>query len=507
MIINLSIDEAKDLIDTHGPDEVFWPLAEKPILKQLISNDPSFREYVEDAKWLEDMLANWEMIENGAEIDLDLDDDAFTPPPIGEDDSDDVDADDQANDDIGDDEDQDTDPGDDPDAAIGNSGGLSSRSEDDEFGKGSDNNSVGHGLPPQSDGSEDEGEDEEEEPQPIVVVELDPEDIKDMDGMLTEFIRDQTSQLGEGEFRVFSRDYDELVDIKIPDHVSLEEIDKAVAQSTGPLQKDLRRMIAARSQARRHPGKRSGRLHAPNLHRILSGDDRVFFRKEEAPVLDTAITLLLDCSGSMEGERMKLATETAYAIATVLNRLNVPFECIGFTDRYNHPIMKDKEFQRELVEADSIAKIIRAVPLAMPRFKTFDERWTHPIQRRFGHVFNRRGSHDCGIPWGSTPEGCGIEFAARRLLARGEKRKIMMVMTDGEPCGHIYNPRYPEDGDAYQRHSEEMVKRVEASGVDLIGIGIQHSGPTDYYSNSMVINAVDEMPKKLMDLLKKFIVG
>jgi cobalamin biosynthesis protein CobT len=132
--------------------------------------------------------------------------------------------------------------------------------------------------------------------------------------------------------------------MNVPEGTTLEAIDQAVQQAVGPLMKDLRRLIAARSQVRRIPGKRSGRLHAPSLHRIKLGDDRVFSRKEESPSLDTAITLLIDCSGSMASGRLKLATETAYALGKVLDKLNISFECIGFTD--GHGGMSRRRVQR-----------------------------------------------------------------------------------------------------------------------------------------------------------------
>jgi cobalamin biosynthesis protein CobT len=298
-----------------------------------------------------------------------------------------------------------------------------------------------------------------------------------------------------------------MVDINCPADTPLDKIDQAVALSTGALQKELRRLIAAQSQAKRIPGKRSGRLHAPNLHRILSGDDRVFTRREEAPTLDTAISLVLDCSGSMMGGRMKLAAETAYAIGSVLNRLGVSFECLGYTDRTNDPRCRTPQYQREVAEAHAIAPITRSTPIIMPRFKTFEERWLQPVQRRFAHVYNHDGGYTNNgavVPFGSTPEGCGVEFAARRLLARKEKRKIMIVMTDGEPGGQQYSWG---GGRPYVKQAAEMVKSVSAAGIDLVGIGIQHAGPKRYYPNSMVISDLSEMPKQLMDLLKKFMLG
>jgi cobaltochelatase CobT len=107
---------------------------------------------------------------------------------------------------------------------------------------------------------------------------------------------------------------------------------------------------------------------------------------------------------------------------------------------------------------------------------------------------------------GMTPEGCGLEFAAKRLLARKEARKILICMTDGSPGCHDLNYT-TERGCSDLEHSKRMVRSIEAAGIDLVGIGIQHNGPTGYYSNSMVIQNVGEMPKLLMGVLKKFIVG
>ena len=249
---------------------------------------------------------------------------------------------------------------------------------------------------------------------------------------------------------------------------------------------------------------RRGRLHAPNLHRIVAGDDRVFTRKEEAPQLDTCISLVIDCSGSMSGQRLKLATETAFAIASVLERINVPFECLGFTCNSGDPITRDKDYNRELVEADRIAPIARHHPIIMPKFKLFEERFITPVQKRFGAIFNQGGNtHNLGFSMSSTPEGCGIEFAARRLLKRKEKRKIMLVMTDGEPGGPLMNHTLYG---IYRKQSEDMVKAVAAAGVDIVGVGIMHSGPKRYYPNAIQVDNIEEMPRELLRVLKSLIV-
>lgn len=449
MFDTLSIDDAMDAVDAYGADSDLWPRKLRDELLDLQKTNDEFSSYIEDVKRIDDLLANWDEAEDGL--------------------------------DVGEDEDWE---------------GLDGTDRDDEDEQDDGEDDDGSGLPVSR---EIDHED---------VIEVNPDRLKDMDEMFAASIQKAFSEASPTEFRVFSRDLDRMVDIEgVDDTISLAQIDQAVAKSTGVLQKDLRRMLAARSQVKRVPGMRSGRLHGPNLHRIMAGDDRVFTRRQEAQSLDTAISLVIDCSGSMAGSRLNLATESAYALGSVLNRLGIQFECLGFTDEHDNPATRGAEYYDEVKAADQVAKIIRSIPVVMPKFKTFDERWTQPIQRRFARVYAAGGGYNSGIKMGSTPEGCGMEFAARRLLARKEARKIMIVMTDGEPGGQIFNATSEDDHWAYKRQSEEMVKAIEAAGVDLVGIGIQHAGPTQYYSNSMVISNIEEMPAQLMKLLKKFVVG
>jgi len=321
--------------------------------------------------------------------------------------------------------------------------------------------------------------------------------LKDTDDMLANYIGQQVSSNAR-EYRVFSRDYDKIVDIPNVDSASIEQIEIAVQKATGPLQKELRRMIAARTQATRYPGQRRGRLHAPSLHRIMAGDDRVFTRREEGIALDTAISLVIDCSGSMSGPRIKLAMQTAYGLAAVLHRINVPFEVVGYTTGE----LPDQKFYEEAIEANAITPITRVIPIVMPKFKLFDEPFTPSIQKRFAKMHDIPSSTT--FPMHSTIEGDAVELLAMRLLRRPEKRKLMMVMSDGKPAGHTMNECRQDN--PYLDHAAKTVREVREAGVDMLGIGIQDKTITGYYPDHIVIQNVDEMPALLLKALKKFLL-
>lgn len=457
MSLSLNINDAMDLVDEYGADPELWPAEYSDTLKDMMAADEDFADYVETAKRIDDMLDQWEMDDDGAQIDLsDLEEDQ--------------------DEDDGQDADQDGDGITMPAGAAGDTDASQGMPEDDDH-----------------------------------ILEINMDDIQqlgDMDEMFANIIRKQFENTSGETFNVFTRDYDVMPEITVPAAESIDPITQQVAKSVGPLMKDLRRLIAARSQAKRSPGKRRGKLHGPNLHRILAGDDRVFFRKEEAQSLDTAIMLNLDFSGSMAGGRLKLAAETAFALGSVLNKLGIAFECLGFTTAegsHFHPDCRTQKYNDEVRASNEIRPVHRYTPIMMPKLKGFDERWLPNVQRRFAFIYNNRGSKiGNNVDFGGTPEGCGNEFAARRLLQRKEARKIMITMTDGEPAAPIFNYK---DGNENRRHSANMVKMIEAAGIDLIGIGIQHSGPKQYYTNSMVINSIDEMPAQLLGLLKKLLLG
>jgi nitric oxide reductase activation protein len=107
---------------------------------------------------------------------------------------------------------------------------------------------------------------------------------------------------------------------------------------------------------------------------------------------------------------------------------------------------------------------------------------------------------------GMTPEGCGLEFAAKRLIARKEARKILICMTDGSPGCHDLNytnePNAPtlSIASAWSARSKLRASISWASASST-------TGRLATISNSMVIQNVGEMPKLLMGVLKKFIVG
>lgn len=293
------------------------------------------------------------------------------------------------------------------------------------------------------------------------------------------------------DYMPFTKDFDVIEKLPIGSAYSpsmtkslMDKVDHMVA----PLQKDLERAIAARSLATRSHGHRSGKLHAANLSRLRFNDDRVFSRKHESTSKDVAVQLVVDCSGSMNGSKIHTAAQAAYALSAVLDRLNIKNEVIGFTTKEIGSSAR-KELG-DTVRSSSI-RFSRVEGLYMPILKGYEERMTVNVKERFGWLPNTNILR-------SNVDGESVEIAARRLLARREESKVMLVLSDGYPAAAGHR------GDL-EAHLKRVVKDIAASGVRIVGIGIQSDAVNKFYPKSMVIQNVEDLPgvviKELRHLL------
>lgn len=299
------------------------------------------------------------------------------------------------------------------------------------------------------------------------------------------------SAMKSAEYLVYTRDADKVGPLWVGSQFNqrmLTDMADKVDHMVGPIQKDLERAISARSLATWEAGRRSGRLHSANLSRLAVGDTRVFRKRHESDSKDVAVELVVDASGSMSGAKIHLATQAAYALAQVLERLNISNEVIAFTTGELVAHVGELEKQERKIGR----RFSRTESLNMPILKSFNERMTVDIRKRFGWLPNS------GILANNVDGEC-VEIAARRLLARREKGKVMIVLSDGAPNaqGMI--------GDLYTS-LKKAVKNVENAGVKCVGIGIQSVAVRDFYPRNTVINRVDELPLRVIKELRSLLI-
>lgn len=351
------------------------------------------------------------------------------------------------------------------------------------------------GEPEEDETNWDDDEDQEgeaSEPQAMLAA-LDKESANGFDEEMSRQIGvDSAKAAKHSEYLVYTTE-DDVIE---PLHVGAEyrdsmfsSLEDKVSHMVGPMQKDLERAIVARSRATFSGGHRSGRLHGAGLSKLVVGDERVFRRKEENTTKDVAGSLVVDISGSMGGSKIHLAAQAAYAVCQVLDRLKISNEVICFT---TGPKIGGGAGLMEAEESRMGRKFTRTESLYMPVVKGFGERITTEIKRRFGWLPNNRLMRN-------NVDGESIEVAARRLLARPEAGKFMIVLSDGSPA-------CAGDMGRATQHLKRVIKDLINCGINVIGIGIQDDSVKDYYPKYIVINDVDELPARVVGELRHMLL-
>ncbi|WLR91037.1 cobaltochelatase CobT-related protein [Shinella zoogloeoides] len=303
--------------------------------------------------------------------------------------------------------------------------------------------------------------------------------------------------LADNDYNVFTREFDRIEPLKVPEiHDQwVPDLEEKARAMTGRMSKDIERMMASQSHVVKVPGYRSGRLHSPALHRIVTNDDRLFNRKQEHKSKDTAVSLLIDNSGSMGGVKIVTAMVAGYALSSTLERVNIASEVIGFTTgdhRGKGSRTSQQEMNREI--SDARAKGLsfhRVSPIVMPIYKDFDERINATVKQRIAYMANAQRGMVTNV------DGESLEYAAIRLLKRREKRKVMLVLSDGQPSGAANAAG----------HLKQTVEKLEKLGIDLVGIGIMDAAVRRFYTNHIVLQRIEDLPTQVMQELKKILTN
>lgn len=298
---------------------------------------------------------------------------------------------------------------------------------------------------------------------------------------------------------VFSEEFDEETKFTSEQRLEWSELYKSlrdeVHQYIGNMASTLELVLTAETESRWVGGARRGRKFDKRAFpRWFCGsdDDRIFRQYEEGMQWDTAVSLLFDCSGSMGSNRRKknksaLARYAAIAFHEALTRANIPHEVLGFNTGGGYS---------EELEERSRAAAERGEDLS--RYSRIQE-----LDNRF--VFVPFGETDgralCAIDGGSSNrDGEAVMWAAKRLAARPEKRKILIVVSDGMPAGARYH--YTE-----RKFLQETVQRVIDAGLELYAIGVMSKHVKEFYPQWVTINNAEDLPRVVIQQLGQSILN
>jgi hypothetical protein len=249
-------------------------------------------------------------------------------------------------------------------------------------------------------------------------------------------------------------------------------VDDYITSNAKPLANKLRIKLQTRSRDRYEYGKKRGKLHNGSLHRVLQPDSplsqKVFRQRVVSDTLDTAVCLLVDCSGSMSGSKFEMACAGAGALAEALKPLNIQYSVYGFTN------LNDDKVENPMVWL----------------FSEFGERVNQPtLVSRFKIA--------SGALWNNS-DGDAIAYATYRLQQRKEQRKVLLVLSDGSPAGREHA------GDVVG-YTHKTIEDAQNLGIDTYGIGIRDDNVLRFYKKGVVVNDLDKLSNTILSIIDRSI--
>ncbi|MBI3704841.1 MAG: cobaltochelatase subunit CobT [Rhizobiales bacterium] len=309
------------------------------------------------------------------------------------------------------------------------------------------------------------------------------------------------------DYRAFTAKFDETVaaeDLCEPEELDRlrSYLDKQLSHLQGVvarLANRLQRRLMAQQNRSWEFDLEEGLLDPARLSRIVIDPMHPlsFKAEKEMQFRDTVVTLLLDNSGSMRGRPITVAATCADILARTLERCGVKVEILGFTTR----AWKGGQSREHWLTAGKPTNPGRLNDLRHIIYKAADAPWRR--SRKNLGLMMREGLLKENI------DGEALDWAHKRLLARTEQRKILMMISDGAPVDD--STLSVNAGNYLERHLRWVIEEIETrSPVELIAIGIGHD-VTRYYRRAVTIVDAEElggaMTEKLAELFEEHAVA
>ena len=232
-----------------------------------------------------------------------------------------------------------------------------------------------------------------------------------------------------------------------------KEISSVVAQ--------IKKMKATNNNAWQHY-KMSGKL---DMSTIYKKNNYKIFKKANAPKeeADLAFEILVDNSGSMRGNKAKLAGQALIIFCEALNRLQIPFSVDCFTEAHE------------------------AITISLKHYhELYDKTKTNMC------LISEQVDVDALSTWYGNIDEINLQYVANELMEQPQKDKVLIVISDGATCGDW-------------RTLKKVAENIEKQNVLVLGIGIYDHNVENIYSKHTVVSNQEDL-EQLGTFLNKYLV-
>ena len=300
---------------------------------------------------------------------------------------------------------------------------------------------------------------------------------------------DSTNQPRQPSYKIFTASYDEVINAgDLCDAIELgrlrAQLDNQLAQFQGVtsrLANRLQRRLLAKQTRSWEFDLEEGLLDTARLTRVIVNPELSlsFKIEKESQFRDTAVTLLIDNSGSMRGRPITVAAISADILTRTLERCGVRVEVLGFTTC----AWKGGQSREAWLQRGKPTNPGRLNDLRHIVYKSGDMPWRR-ARKNLGLML-REGLLKENI------DGEALLWAHHRLLGMQEDRRILMVISDGAPVDD--STLSVNSGNYLERHLRDVIEWIEMkSPIELIAIGIGHD-VTRYYRRAVTLVDAEQL--------------
>jgi cobalamin biosynthesis protein CobT len=230
-------------------------------------------------------------------------------------------------------------------------------------------------------------------------------------------------------------------------------------QGMGATRANLGRMLRSLDLMGWSRREETGRLDRRALTRFATGDINIFSWRESKMADASAVTILVDCSGSMHGDTMVVAGQVSTQLSKLLEQSRINYAVTGFTgSEPNHNFDRDSGVHVEEVHFIPFKERGESLRAAAPKMGS--------IQR---------------MALSGNPDYSSLMFAIEEIKAQKEQRKIIFFLTD---TGSY---------DAYQM--KQVSRIAEIFKITIIGIGIGTDDVKSLFKHGVDVKNIDDMGK------------
>tara|TARA_Y100000590_G_scaffold268177_2_gene301187 strand:- start:55 stop:1830 length:1776 start_codon:yes stop_codon:yes gene_type:complete len=301
----------------------------------------------------------------------------------------------------------------------------------------------------------------------------------------------------KSDYKYFTNEFDEIINAnELCDSEELTRLRLSLDQQVfsfkpliAKIANRLQRKLLAQQKRQWNFNQEEGFLDTSRLAKIIANpNNKLSFKKEkEIEFKDTIVTLLIDNSGSMRGRPITVAALCSDILTRTLERCFIKTEILGFTTK----AWKGGRSREKWIINDKPNSPGRLNDLRHIIYKSGDSPWRR-AKKNLGLLL-REGILKENV------DGEALTWAFNRIKLRQEKRKVLIVISDGAPVDDSTLSVNP--GNYLEMNLKETIQKIEnKTDIELVAIGIGHD-VSRYYSNAITIMDVDQLGEVLLNEL------